>query len=139
MSAEDSEKVSILCLVEGLDVTWNLACLSAAELESATHFLIDTDVELSEMDMINEFGVLYDSCLDVLVARSVYVIVALHAYTVDRNTCILHLLHHVVDTVALCRICRIVVVVEKESVWVSLMCELKCLCDELVAAELEVS
>ena len=57
----------------------------------------------------------------------------------DRNACILHLLDHVVDTVTLCWICSIVVVVEKEGVWICLMSELESLCDELVAAELEVS
>ena len=60
---------------------------------------------------------------------------SLHTDTVDGYTLGLHLLHHVVDAVALVRIDGAVVVVEQQGLRVSLTGILESLLDELVTAE----
>ena len=60
----------------------------------------------------------------------------LHTDTVDRHTCILHLLYHVEDTLTLALVECVIVIIEKESVRISLTSKLECLCDELVTTEL---
>ena len=62
---------------------------------------------------------------------------SLHADAVNGHSGILHLLHHVVDAVALAGVALVVVVVEQQGVRVGLMGVLECLGNELIAAELE--
>ena len=60
---------------------------------------------------------------------------ALHADTSDGHACILHFLDHVIDAVALLRICSVVVVVDEDGIRIGFMGKLKCFCYELIAAE----
>jgi hypothetical protein len=51
--------------VEHLHVLRNRLCLTAAETELSAHLLIDTDVKLSEMDLVHDGSILLDSSLDI--------------------------------------------------------------------------
>ena len=64
---------------------------------------------------------------------------ALHTNTVDGYTCILHLLHHIIDTLALAFVYAAVIIVEQQSIRICLTCKLESLGDKLVAAEFEMT
>ena len=80
-----------------------------------------------------------DSLLKLLLAGEVDVVVALHTDTVDGNTSILHLLHHIVNALTLALVYAAVVIVEQQRIGISLTGKLESLCNELVAAELEMT
>ena len=80
-----------------------------------------------------------DGLLKLLLAGEVDVVVTLHADTVDRHAGVLHLLHHVIDALALAIVHTTVVIVEQQTIGIGFACKLECLGNELVAAELEVT
>ncbi len=57
---------------------------------------------------------------------------SLHANTMNRNTLFLQVLHHVVDAFTLARVALIIIVVEEQSLRISLMCKLKSIADESI-------
>ena len=61
---------------------------------------------------------------------------SLHTDTVDGHALVLHLLHHIIDTVALVGVYRAVVVIEQQGIGVGLAGKLESFLNELVAAEL---
>ena len=63
----------------------------------------------------------------------------LHTDTVDGYTSVLHLLHHIINTLTLAFVYATVVVVEQQRIGIGLTGKLECLCNELVAAELEMT
>ena len=64
---------------------------------------------------------------------------SLHTDTVNGYTGILHLLHHVKDTVALAGVALVIVVIEQQGVGISLTGKFESLSDELVTTELVVA
>ena len=134
--AEYLEDIVVLVFLEHLLEVCNLS-LALVETQSAAHILVDADVKLGHVDVIDELLVLDDGSVNVLRLRAIDIVVALHSDTVDRHAGILHLLDHIVDADALCRVGLIVVVVEEEGIRVSLTRILESLCDELVAGNLE--
>ena len=139
MFAENLEEFSILVFVQCSEVLRHFSILTTVELQLSTHLTIDADVQLCEVDLVYDCGILFDGSLNIFHARTVDVVVALHTNTVDWHTGILHLLNHIEDTVALCRIGSVIVIVEKKYVRVCLACKLECLSDELVATQLEMA
>ena len=64
---------------------------------------------------------------------------SLHTNSVDRNACLLHLLHHLIYTLALVGVHGAVVIIEQQGIRICLTCKLKGLGYELFAAELVVA
>ena len=91
------------------------------------------------MDGIDNLAETAYSLLKLCLIREIDVIVSLHTDTVDGHTCILHLLHHIIDTLALTLIYTAVIVVDKNTCRISLTRKLECLCDKLITAELEMT
>ena len=83
--------------------------------------------------MVNERTVLHQRSLKVLFRWTIDIVVALHTDTRDRHASLLHLLHHIIYTVALHWVALIIVVVEQDSVRVSLVSILKRLANPLIA------
>ena len=108
----------------------------AAELQLATHLLIHADVEFGHVDMLHDGLVFADGSVNIGLCRSVDVVVALHADTVDGHAVFLHAFHHLIDALALHRVALVVVVVEQQGVGVGLAGILESLGDELVAGNL---
>lgn len=100
------------------------------------HLLVGADVELGDVDVADHLLVERERLIDVLLAGAINIIVPLHADTMDGHTGILHLLHHIIDALALHGVALIIVVVEEQRFWVGSMCILKGLGNELVAAKL---
>ena len=107
------------------------------ELQLSTHFLVGTNIEFGDLYVLHDSRIFGDRSINIFHARAVYVVMSLHADTIDRNAGILHLLHHIIYTVALGWVGSIIVVIDKESLWVCFTSILEGLGDELVAAELE--
>ena len=122
-------------LLKCVDVRSDLNALTR-ELELTTHLAVHAQVELGEMDVVHDSGVLGDGGIHILHRRAIYIIMSLHSDSIDRHTGILHLLHHVEDAVTLAWVRSVVVVVEKLRVRVGLTGESEGLSDEFVATEL---
>ena len=60
---------------------------------------------------------------------------SLHTNTMDGHTSVLHLLYHIINTVALARIALIIVVVEQQSIGISLVGKFESFGNKLVATE----
>ena len=134
MLTQALEELYVLVCVKSLNPRLDLYTLTA-EIKLTSHFLISTDVKLSNLDMLNESSILIDSITKILHRWVEDVEVTLHTDTVDRHTCILHLLNHVEDTLALSLVECVIVIIEEESLRVCLTSELECLCDELITTE----
>ena len=134
MLAEDLEATSILVGQMLLHRVGDV-CTLTTELQTTTHLLVDTDVELSDMDVLHDSLEQCDGRVETSLRGIIDVIVGLHTDTVDRNTLSLHLLHHVIDTVTLVRINGAIVVVEQQRLGVSLVSILESLLDELITAK----
>ena len=91
------------------------------------------------MDMLYDGCILGDSSIDVLLCRTIDIVVTLHTDTINGYTGILHLLHHVIDAVTLAGVTLVVVVIEQQGVGVSLAGKFKSLGDELITTEFEVA
>ena len=90
------------------------------------------------MDRIDDLAETIDGLLNSFLIGEVDVVVTLHADTVDGHTSVLHLLYHLIDTLALALVHAAVVVVDQHTCGISLAGKFECLGDELVATELEV-
>ena len=134
--AEHSEQLCILVFLKHFLVISYLGC-TLVEAETATHILIYTDIKFCDVDVVNEFCIFGDGCINSLRSRSIDVVVTLHSDTVDRHTGILHFLDHIADSLAFSRISVVVVVVEKKCVRISFACILESLGDELVSCNLK--
>ena len=134
MLAEHTEDVGILSLVESLDILRHLASLAQAKLQLSAHLLVGAEVEFGDVYLVNNLRILLDSCIEILHAREVDVVVTLHTDTVDGCAHLLHLFHHIIYTVALAWLAGIIIVVEKFDIGVSLACKLEHLYDKLLAA-----
>ena len=88
------------------------------------------------MDMLHYLFVEFDGSIHSFLSRTIYIIMSLHADTMDRHTGIFHLLHHGSNTFALHRVALVIVVIEQQSVGVCLMGIFESLGDELVTTEL---
>ena len=84
----------------------------AAELQATTHLFVNTDIELGDMDMFHDGLEQRDSRVKASLRRIIDIVVSLHTDTIDGHALILHLLYHIIYTVALVRINSAVVVIE---------------------------
>ena len=84
---------------------------------------------------VHQFGVLSDGLVHILQVVPVYVVVPLHADSVDGDASLLHFLYHIIYIVALVRDDGVVVVVEKQGFGVGLAGKLEGLGNELFSAE----
>ena len=75
--------------------------------------------------------------INILFRWSIDVVVPLHTNTSDRYTGILHLLHHIVYSLALLGVCSVVVVIEQQSVGVCLMSIFKSFGNKFIATKFE--
>ena len=131
----ETEQLDVTVGLHRYEVSRSLTCLTTRELQLTTHFLIQTDVKLSNLDVLHQFRILLDSLFHLRLVWSVRVVVTLHTNTCDWHTCILHLLHHVVDAITLSRLESIVVIINEDSVRICLMSELESLSNELITTE----
>ena len=122
-----------------LDISGLGLGLTAREHQLTTALHIGTQVEFGDVDRIHDLAETADSFFELLLIGEVDVVVTLHADTVDGHACVLHLLHHIINTLALARINGAVVVVDQHACGVSLTGKLEGLGDELVATEFEVT
>ena len=137
MATQDTEDVLILSLMQGLDIFGHIIRLAKAKLQLASHLLVGAKVKLGDVYLAYYLRILLYGCLEVFHRRTIDVVVALHANTVDRRSHLLHLLHHIIYTVALSRLCSVVIIVEELDIGVGLAGKLEHLDDELLAAEVE--
>ena len=135
MTAHHTEEVLILSLMQCLYVFRHSSLLTTAELQLTAHLLVGTDVELGDVNLTDNLRILLYGSLEVFHRRTVDVVVTLHTDTVDRRTHLLHLLHHIIYTVALGWLGSVIVVVEQLNVGVGLAGKLEHLDDKLLAAE----
>ena len=91
------------------------------------------------MDVLHQFLIFRDGSVDVLLRGTIDIVMTLHTDTVDGYTSILHLLHHIIYTVALARVALVVVVVEQQGVGSGLTGKLESLGNKLVTTELVVT
>ena len=133
-----AEYVEDTCILVGKVLLHRVADIHATltEAELSTHLRIDTDIQLSDVDMLDNLLVKVEGIVHFLLGRTVDVIVSLHTDTVDGYSSLLHGFHHVEDALALHRIALVIVVVEKQCLRVSLVGKLESLGDELITAEL---
>ena len=134
MLAEHTADVGILSLVESLDLLRHLASLTQAKLQLSSHLLVGAEVELGNMYLVNNLRILLDSCIEILHAREVDVVVPLHNDTVNGCANLLNLFHNILSTVAIAWLAGIIIVVEKFDIRVSRACKLEHLYDKLLAA-----
>ena len=139
MLAEDLEQTAVLVGLQGVHISRHGLCLSAAEHQLTAALVVHTQVKLGDVYVLHNLLKACDGLVELLLAGEVDVIVALHADTVDGYSGILHLLHHIIYTLALALVHAAVVIIDEQHVGVSLACELESLGDELVAAKLEVT
>ena len=131
----ETEQLDVAVGLHRHEVSRSLTSLTTGELQLTTHFLVQTDVKLSDLNVLHQLRILLDGLFHLRLVWAVRVVVALHADTSDWHTSCLHLLHHVVDTVALSRLESVIVVIDKNCIGVCLMCILKSLSDELVTTK----
>src|SRR5574344_492840 len=139
MLAQYTEETGILVVLKGLEIGSQWSCLATREAQLTTLLRIGAQIDLCKMDMVDYRSILGDGSVDVFLGRAVDVVVALHADTIDGDTCVLHLFHHVVDAVALAGVGSVVIVVEEQGLGIGLVGKLKGLGDKFVAAEFEKS
>ena len=137
--AEDLEDAVVLVILQCLEIGSHGFGLTTREHQLSTALGIRTQVELCNVDVLHQFAELCDGQVELILIGEVDVVVTLHTDTVDGHTSVLHLLHHVIDTLTLARIDAAIVVVEQQRVGVGLTCKLESLSDELITAELEMT
>ena len=135
MLAEHLKQAVILVGVHRLNVRFHFDG-ATRELQLSAHLLADTHIQFRDMNVIHQFRIFGDGSLQIFFRRTVNVIVPLHADTIDRHTCLLHLLHHIVDAVALARIGSIIIVVEELDSRIRLPGKLERFGNKLIAAQL---
>ena len=133
--AEYLENLIVLVFLEHFLEVCHLCC-TLVETQSAAHILVDAYVQLCNVYVVHYLGISADGGIHVCRARSVNIVVPLHSYSVDRYSCFLHLLDHIVDSLALGRISLIVIVVEQKCVRVRLTGIFESLGDEFFACDL---
>ena len=134
IATKGAEERVVLVFVQSAHIRLDLHTL-ATELQLTAHLLIGADVEFGDVDVVDYRGIEFDGCCDVLHRRAIHVVVSLHTDAVDGHTCLLHLLHHVVDALALAGVAFIVVVVEEQGVGVGFTGKLESLGNEFVTAQ----
>ena len=139
MATEHAEEAAVLVFLQGSQIGCQGLVLATREAQLSAHLLVGTYVEFGEVDVLNQFGILRDGSIDILFRRSVDVVMALHTDAVDRHSLLLHLLYHIINTVALAGVGGIVVVVEQQGIGISFVSKLESLGDELVTAELPMA
>ena len=139
MFSEDTEQAVILIFLKCLDIGSLGLSLATCEHQLSTTLSIGAEVELCDVDDIHNLREAVDRFFESLLIGEVDVIVPLHTDTVDGHTSVLHLLHHIIDTLALTRIHGAVVVVDQHTCGISLTGKLKSFGNELITAELEVA
>jgi hypothetical protein len=87
----------------------------------------------------NNGRILNNSGLDISHRRPINIIVPLHADTINRNTRLLHLFDHLVDSISLGRVGRVIVVIKQQRMRVGLASKLESLGDKLLATQLVVA
>ena len=135
MLAQDAENTGILIsevLLQG--VTDGHAFL--AEPQGTAHLLIGTDIELCHVNMADHLLVERDGSINLLFLRTIYIIMSLHAYTINGHPVGFHLLDHFKDATALDGIRLIVVVVEQQRIGVGLTGISESLSNEFIAGNL---
>ena len=138
MLTEHSEQTCVLVLLQCSDI-WSLRlCLTSREAQLTTTLCVCTQVELCDVYVLHYLLEAHDGLLQLSLVGEVDVVMPLHADTVDGHARILHLLHHIIDTLALTLVYTAVVVVDKDTCGISLTGKLEGLCDELITTELEV-
>ncbi len=138
MLAEDAEDAVVLVVLQGLQIGCQRLGLATRELQLATHLGVGADIKFGDVDVLHQLRILGDGSINVLFRRSVDVVVALHTDAMDGYASLLHLLHHIVDAVALAGVALVIVVVEQQRIGVGLVGILESLGNELIAAELPV-
>ena len=139
MLAEELEKSGILVFLQNLQVVRESPLLATTELQLAALLVIGANVKFGKMDVVDDSGILLNGSLNLLHARAIDIVVPLHTDSVNWHAGILHLLHHVVNAVALSRMRCAIVIIEKQRVRVGLASELEGLSNELIAAKAEMS
>ena len=134
MASHHAEHSSILGFLQQFLVVGHLYTFISAEAQLSAHLLIDANVKFSHVNVVNNLGILAHGSLHLLFRGAVDIVVSLHTDTVNRYTGSLHVLHHLIDTVALCRIAFIIVVIEQQRVRVGFTGILECFADKLVVA-----
>ena len=139
MLAEHLEQTGILVGLKRRHVSGHGLSLATREHQLTAALVVHTEVEFGNVDMLYQLLEADDGLLQLILIGEVDVVVALHADTVDGYASVLHLLHHIIDTLALAVVNAAVVVVEQQGVGVGLTCKLESLGNELIATELEVT
>ena len=119
MLAKHFKQASILIFLKRFDYLTDVAAITA-EVELSSHFLIGTNIQLGNMDMSHYRRVFCQGSIYIFHARTVDIVMSLHADTINGHTFFLHGFHHIIDAVALSGIGSIIVIVEKQHVRVGL-------------------
>ena len=135
MLTEYLEHASILVCQMLLDtITYSNA--TTAKTQLSTHFCIDTDIQLSYVNMLYDFLIQCNSIIHFFLSRTINIVMTLHTDTIDGHTSLFHSLYHVIDTLALYWITFIVVIIEQQCFRISLTSILECLSDEFITSNL---
>ena len=135
MFAQYTEQTHIAFFLFLLYFVRNLHFGLFLEIEVTAHVRVGSHVQFGDVYHVHQFGVLSDGLVHLLQIVPMYVIVPLHADSVDGNASFLHLLYHIIYIVALVGDDGVVVVVEKQGFGVGLAGKLEGLGNELVTAE----
>src|SRR5574344_1274861 len=108
----------------------------AAELQMTTHLLVTTDIKFCKLNTFPKFSIFLYCSIYILHTWLIDVIVTLHTDTCDRYTCVLHLLNHVVYPIAFTRVGSIIVIIVKDSFWISFMSIFKSFSYKLITCNL---
>ena len=137
--AEHAENAVVLVILQRLQIGSQRFGLTTREAQLSAHLGVGANIQFRHVDVLHQLRILRDGSVDILLRGTVDVIMSLHTDAVDGYTLLLHLLHHIIYTVALARVTLVVVVIEQQRIGVGLMGKLEGLGDELVAAELPVA
>ena len=135
MLAKHFKQASILIFLKRFHYLTDIAAVTA-EVELSSHFLIGTNIQLGNMNMFHYRRVFCQGSIYIFHARTVDIVMSLHADTINGHTFFLHGFHHIIDTVTLSRIGSIIVIVEKEYIRVGLTGINKGFLNELVTSNL---
>ena len=119
MFAKYFKQASILIFLKRFYYLTDVAAVTT-EIELSSHLLIGTNIQLSNMDMFHYRRIFRQGSIYIFHARTIDIVMSLHANAINGHTFFLHGFHHIIDAIAFFRISSIIVIVEKEYIRVGL-------------------
>ncbi|MPM57752.1 hypothetical protein SDC9_104575 [bioreactor metagenome] len=112
MLTKNTEQTRILIFLKCFHYRTDITSFPA-KVKLTSHLLVGTNVQLGNMDMLHYRRILCQCGIHIFHTRTIDIIMSLHTNTIDGHALFFHGFNHVVNTVSLSWVRRIIIVVKE--------------------------